>query len=85
MMEAASVHLGIAIKEAAAKHLYHQESGMNASQTVYVQTFWASSVEERAKVDLKFHFMKKTLNEYVSLCLVCCMGEIHWTWSYVCV
>ena len=31
-----------------------------------MQTFWASSIEERAKVDLKFHFMKKTLNEVVS-------------------
>ncbi|DBA73506.1 TPA: hypothetical protein ACH3X1_011532 [Trebouxia sp. C0004] len=27
------------------------------------QTFWARTVEDRAKVDLKFHFMKKTLNE----------------------
>ena len=37
---------------------------------VGVQTFWASTLEDRAKVDLKFHFMKKTLNEVVSSCLV---------------
>ena len=36
-----------------------------------LQTFWASSIEERAKVDLKFHFMKKTLNEVVRL-YPCC-------------
>ena len=36
---------------------------------VGVQTFWASTIEDRAKVDLKFHFMKKTLNEVVSSCL----------------
>ncbi|KAA6424663.1 MAG: hypothetical protein FRX49_05330, partial [Trebouxia sp. A1-2] len=28
-----------------------------------ISTFWASTIEDRAKVDLKFHFMKKTLNE----------------------
>ena len=37
---------------------------------VGVQTFWASTIEDRAKVDLKFHFMKKTLNEVVSSCLI---------------
>lgn len=33
------------------------------------QTFWAKTVEDRAKIDLKFHFMKKTLNEVVSCCV----------------
>lgn len=37
---------------------------------VSVQTFWASTIEDRAKVDLKFHFMKKTLNEVVSSCSI---------------
>lgn len=32
-----------------------------------LQTFWAKSIEDRAKVDLKLHFMKKTLNEVVSM------------------
>lgn len=32
-----------------------------------MQTFWAKSIEDRAKVDLKLHFMKKTLNEVVSM------------------
>ena len=32
-----------------------------------LQTFWAKSIEDRAKVDLKLHFMKKTLNEVVSI------------------
>ncbi|KAL3134650.1 hypothetical protein ABBQ32_007659 [Trebouxia sp. C0010 RCD-2024] len=27
------------------------------------QTLWAKSIEDRAKVDLKLHFMRKTLNE----------------------
>ena len=32
-----------------------------------LQTFWAKSIEDRAKVDLKLHFMKKTLNEVVNI------------------
>lgn len=39
-----------------------------ASSHLCLQTLWARSIEDRAHVDLKLHFMPKTLNEVVSLC-----------------
>ena len=30
-----------------------------------MQGLWAKTIEDRAKVDLKFHFMPATLNEVV--------------------